>query len=230
MSETDSFIDEVSEEVRRDRLFALYRRYGWIGVAIIVLIVGGASWNEWSKARAEAEAQAFGDALVAALAADDAKGRARALGEVPAGGADSQAVVRALLVAGAAQEAGDREGALAALQPVIDAPTAPAVYRDLARLKAVVLGGADMDPAERDATLADLARPGATYRLLAEEQQALILLQAGQADEATLKFRAIAEDAEAPNALRGRILEILTVLGAGGEAGEELTEQGASGP
>ena len=29
MSDTDSFIDEVTEEVRRDALFAQFRRYGW---------------------------------------------------------------------------------------------------------------------------------------------------------------------------------------------------------
>ena len=44
MSETDSFIDEVTEEVRRDKLFALFRKYGWIGIAAVLLIVGGAAW------------------------------------------------------------------------------------------------------------------------------------------------------------------------------------------
>ena len=67
LSENDSFIDEVTEEVRRDRLFALFRKYGWIGVVAIVLIVGTAAWNEWSKARAEARSQAFGDAIGTAL-------------------------------------------------------------------------------------------------------------------------------------------------------------------
>ena len=36
MSNPDSFIDEVTEEVRRDRLFAMFRKYGWIGVAIVL--------------------------------------------------------------------------------------------------------------------------------------------------------------------------------------------------
>ena len=71
MSETDSFIDEVTEEVRRDRLFAIFRKYGWIGILTIVVIVGGASWTEWKKAKAEAAAQSFGDALVAAMTNND---------------------------------------------------------------------------------------------------------------------------------------------------------------
>ena len=36
MSDTDSFIDEVNEEVRRDRLYHLLRRYGWIAALAIV--------------------------------------------------------------------------------------------------------------------------------------------------------------------------------------------------
>ena len=67
MSNTDSFIEEVTEEVRRDRLFGLFRKYGWIGGVVVLGIVGGAAWNEWSKARNEARAQAFGDAIIDAL-------------------------------------------------------------------------------------------------------------------------------------------------------------------
>ncbi len=33
MSSQDSFVDEVTDELRRDRLFAAFRKYGWIGVA-----------------------------------------------------------------------------------------------------------------------------------------------------------------------------------------------------
>ena len=47
--ETDSFIDEVTEEVRRDRLFALFRRFGWIALAIILIIVAGTAWREYSS-------------------------------------------------------------------------------------------------------------------------------------------------------------------------------------
>ena len=49
--DTDSFIDEVTDEVRRDRLYLLMRRYGWIGVLVIVVIVGGAAWREKRAAR-----------------------------------------------------------------------------------------------------------------------------------------------------------------------------------
>ena len=58
MHESDSFISEVSEEVRRDRLYAGLRRYGWLIAALVVLIVGGAAFNEWRKLSRQASAQA----------------------------------------------------------------------------------------------------------------------------------------------------------------------------
>ena len=50
VSDTDSFIDEVSEEIRREKLFKTFRKYGWIGVALVVIVVGGTGYREYSRA------------------------------------------------------------------------------------------------------------------------------------------------------------------------------------
>lgn len=63
MSDTDSFIDEVTEEVRRDRMYLLLRRWGWVGVAAVALIVGGAAFNEYRKSRDTAQ-QDLGDSIL----------------------------------------------------------------------------------------------------------------------------------------------------------------------
>ncbi len=120
----------------------------------------------------------------------------------------------AFLQAAEAEASGDRAGAVAALRSVLDNADLPALYRDLAQLKLLILDGAAMDPAMRDQALATLAVPGAPYRTLAMEQQALVLLEAGKTDEAITLFRAIAEDADVAQAQRGRIGQILTTLGA----------------
>ncbi|MEM9242349.1 MAG: hypothetical protein AAGB07_20465, partial [Pseudomonadota bacterium] len=79
MSDTDSFIEEVTEEVRREKLFRMVKRYGWIAVLLVILLVGGATWNELRKASEREAAQNFGDAIIAALSPEDRLERADAL-------------------------------------------------------------------------------------------------------------------------------------------------------
>ena len=105
MSDTDSFIDEVNEEVRRDRMFNLFRRYGWIAVAAVLLLVGGAAWNEWRASQEQAQAEAMGDAIVAALNLETASARAAALQEIEV--TQASAIVQLL---SAAQLASDDRG------------------------------------------------------------------------------------------------------------------------
>ena len=206
MSESDSFIDEVTEEVRRDRLFAFLRRYGWIGILGVVLIVSGAGYVEWQKARAEARAEAFGDAVLAAMEAED---RAAALAAVPADGAQV-AVVRLL----AAAEGTPGPETLARLQALASDTALPANLRALAQIKAVLLAGDAMTPAVRDATLAELAMPGAPFRGLAMEQQALALLADGQRDAAIALARQILLEPELTAGLQQRVTQLIVALGA----------------
>ena len=60
MSDTDSFIEEVTEEVRRDRLYKFLRKYAWVGILEVVTIVGGTAYLEFKKAQARTEAEAVG--------------------------------------------------------------------------------------------------------------------------------------------------------------------------
>ena len=84
VSNNDSFIDEVTEEVRRDRLFAAFRKYGWIGLVLVLGVVGGAAWTEWQKAQSASRAQAFGDAMLDAMDLGAPEDRAAAMAAIPA--------------------------------------------------------------------------------------------------------------------------------------------------
>jgi hypothetical protein len=212
VSNSDSFIDEVTEEVRRDRLFAAFRRYGWIAILVVLLIVGAAAWNEWRKAEARSAAEALGDRILAALDQTDPIARAAALAEVPATG-DAAALV-GLLGASAQRDGGDTAAATARLALLEADPAVGQIYRQVATLKRVMLDGTNgAPPADRIAALTPLTAPGAPFRMLAEEQIALAEAEAGDAGAAILRLRALlAEDGVSPG-LRARASQTIVALG-----------------
>ncbi|WP_103255665.1 hypothetical protein [Tabrizicola aquatica] len=209
MSNPDSFIEEVTEEVRRDRLFGLFRKYGWIGVLVVVAIVAGAAWNEWSKSRAEARAEAFGDALIDALDQGTPDERRAALEAISVDG--QQGAILQLILASDPQA--DRAATLAALERLAADATLPASYRDLAVLRRVTVAGAEMPLADRRTALQGIATPGRPYRTLAEEQLAYLLIEEGQRDAAIAALQALMQDQKSSGALRARAGQVITALG-----------------
>ena len=212
MSDTDSFIDEVTEEVRRDRLFGYLRRYGWIAVLVIVAVVGAAAFNEYRKAQAAAQAQALGDSMLAALNNDDAGDRAAALAALSAETPDAQAVL-SLMQAGAFADAGQTDEAIGALEQVEGSADIPMVYRQIANFRRLLLQSETADLETRRAGFAALAVPGVPFRLLAEEQLALIDIEASDSAAALDRYRAMMEDAEASPGLQRRALQAIVALG-----------------
>lgn len=211
MSHPDSFIDEVTEEVRRDRLFAFFRTYGWIPMLAVVLIVAGAAWREYTKAQNAAAARAFGDAMQTALAQNDPTARMKALEALHAEG--GRAAILEFLTAGAAAEAGDTQAATSALDAVVGDASLPQRYRDLAALKRVVVAGDTMTAEARTAALTPLAEAGRPYRPLALEQLALIAVAGRDTVGAITQFKAILPEPQVTPGLRRRATAMIVALG-----------------
>ena len=206
MSNTDSFIDEVTEEVRRDRLFGYFRRYGWIPAVIIVALVGGTAYNEWSKAQVAQVAQARGDALLDALELEDEAERAAAFSALAR--EDEDALVAKLLAAGV-----ETEQAVDLLRSVADDGRQPQYIRDLARLKmASTEGLLTLD--EAAAILVELSEPGGVYRNVATELLVAVELQRGDTAAALKLLQAHVQDAEASSEQIQRMGELIEALGA----------------
>lgn len=211
MSESDSFIDEVSEAVRRDRLFAWVRRYGWIAVLLVVLLVGGAAWNEWRKAAERARAQAFGDAILAALEVPDRAARSAALAAIAAPGAGGRAVLTLLAVAETGAE--NPAAAAGALLALAEDTQVPQVYRQLATLKALAIPGSGLSPQDRRSRLDGMTGAGGLVRLLAEEQLAWLDIESGAPAVALERLQRIVQDAEATASQRQRAAQLIVALG-----------------
>ncbi|MEM9779870.1 MAG: hypothetical protein AAF813_08120 [Pseudomonadota bacterium] len=212
MSNSDSFLEEVTEEVRRDRMIQFLRRNAlWIGLALVV-IIGGAVFFEWRKSAAEAAAQARGNALWAALEMEDATARAEALAAVEMTGSYGLAFLN-MQRAAALLAAEDRAGAVALLEQIAASPDSTAALRDVARLKLVSLAGDTMPEQERLDILAQLLVDGHALRGAALEQRALIRLMSGDMAAAEADLQAVLIDARTPDVAKQRVSQLLGVLG-----------------
>ena len=227
MSNPDSFIDEVTEEVRRDRLYAMFRKYGWIGGLLVLGIVGGAAYVEWEKSKAVARAEGFGEAMLDALDVGGTAERRAAMAAVPADG--TQAALKALMLA--SDPAGDlpqsKAEALAALEALIADASQPEIYRDMATLRQVMVAGADLPLADRRAALEGISAPGRAFRVMAAEQLAYLLIEEGNGEGAIAALSALMQDQEATQGVRARAAQMITALGGSlPDMAEPVPDQG----
>ncbi|QDL92374.1 hypothetical protein FDP22_11655 [Paroceanicella profunda] len=207
MSDTDSFIDEVSDELRRERLFRLFRKWGPYVIAALVLLVAASAWNEWRKSQETAAAEARGAAIAAALEAKDPEARLTALDAVDGG------VAVAFLKAQALAESGKTDAAVAMLDTIIAAGAAGQIYHDAATLKKLSLQRDGLTPEQRIGTLELLVGPDAPFRLVALEMRAVARIEAGDPDGARDDLGAAMADPQASQGLRGRAAALLQAIG-----------------
>ena len=212
MSDTDSFLQEVSEELRRDKLYRNMRKYGWIGLLLVVIIVGGAAYREYQKSQAAERAQLFGSSILNALNEQKSEDRISKLQKIKAPSDNAKAILAMLLSAEANNEEASIQE-LSNLADVLDDLDVDAQYLDLLNFK-VLLGSAEkMGLEERKIAFLKLSEPGNPFRLLAEEQLVLIELEQGNTDSALEKISQILLDAELTVGLRNRATQMMIALG-----------------
>lgn len=213
-------IDEVEEDLRRERYARLWQRYGWMAVALVIAIVGGtAGWQVWQW-RARTTAQAATAQILEALRDPAAPAAATALSGAMRDGGAGPRTLATLIEAARLATAGDAPGAQARWQAVAADQAADPLYRDLATLLSAMQALDSAEPAQLAARLAPLSAPGNPWRHAAAELVALLAERRGDRAAAIAGFRALAADAEAPAGIRERAAQMLGVLGAA---------QGASG-
>lgn len=214
MSETDSFIREVTEEVQQDRMFKLWKRYGPYvigGIALIVAVSAGLNWLAWQERQAAAER---GGALIAAGPTPAEKA---ALVENVDGPA---AVIAELQYAGALAEAGETAAAIETYRGIASRTDLKRAYTDLAALHAARLASPGQEPDAAIASLDPLLAEDGPYRLLALELRAVIRLNAGETDAARADLETILAAPGLTRGLNARAQQLLAIIGGGGTGNE----------
>ncbi len=212
MSDTDSFIEEVSEEVRRDRLYVFFRKYAWVAILAVVTIVGGTALLEFQKAKAKAEAEALGSAIIVALEVSDEKERAELLGNIEAANSEAKSIV-ALLLAAEEIALDNYDAASRKLNSISDDPSISQIYRDMAKFKFLLISHDRLEVEFLLAGFEELASPGNPFRLLAKEQIALLTLKNTDYDLAIGMLKTILDDAELTDTIKQRVSQLLISLG-----------------
>lgn len=210
---------EVDEEVRRDQFLKLWRRYGSYaiaGAAVLVIAFGGyLGWKDYRLRQAETEGAEFARAL-ADLQAGKVADAAKAFADFAANAGAGYRALALLQEASARLRAKDLGGAIAAYERLAADSGVDGLWRDLARLLAVMQRLGDATPEELDRQLAPLIADGNPWRFTARELAATVRLKAGDRAAAREAFRRVADDAAAPAGARARAAEILAALGEGG--------------
>ncbi len=214
----DSFFREVSEELRQDRVKAIWTRFGtYILAAVILVVVITAAVVGWDRYQT-AQANASGDAYLAALQlARDGKPN-EAITALDALAADSYGAypdLARMSIGGVYQAQGKFDEAVAAFDKVAADAGAPDALRDMAAVRAayvLVDHGALSDVRSR---VERLTGDSEALRFPAREAVALAAWKAEDTETATTLFQQLVDDPGAPNGIISRARLMLDLIAAG---------------
>ena len=191
MVESESFIKEVSEEVKRDKLFKALNKFKWLLFAIIILLVGTVGGYEYYKFDKKRKAQENGEFLVSAIE------NLYNNGETISSEIENKfiAILIKLHEAKYFEEKGDVKRAKTAYNHLIDKHGGNRFFSDYSKFQLYL-----MDPAEslRDIkkieVLDQLSAPDSPMKLLALEQKLYLYVKANDLENIKLLLKLISSD------------------------------------
>jgi hypothetical protein len=210
---------EVDEDVRRDKAMGLWRKYGIyviiLCVAIVVGTAGRVGWREYKTALQAEESARFVMAEQLLQKGETAAAIA-SFQSLAAEASTGYGLIAKFQAAAARIEAGDSAGAVTAFDLIAADDGIDPIFRGLATLQAVMLlidNGATQDLTRRIGDLVDGDLP---WRYSGLEMQAVLKHRDGDMAGARAAFKALSEDAGAPDGMRGRAAQMLAALGGEG--------------
>ena len=218
--QVDLFIEEVTEELQRERAYKLFRTYGPLVGAAVVLIVLAASVNEYLKSAATGAAREAGQTLIGAYDAPDRDARIAAFAKA----AESQEGGPSLLARlheGALQaDAGRAEAAATTFDKAAAQAAASErpLYADLATLRAAMARFDSAPPQELIAALEPLTAEQKPLRAFALELLGLAQAKAGQLEAARTSLEASEAAWGARVEAQRRVRALIEGLGAENDA------------
>lgn len=210
---TDIF-QEVEEDVRREKLEQIWRRYGnyiIAGAAAIVLLT--AALTGWRAYQSRVQADRAREFMEANALLERNPAEAAKAFEAVAEKSGSYGVLARFREAEALLRQGEAKKAAALYDAIAADSRAQTRLRQLATLKSAYLTADSTSLADLRARLAPLTAATGAWRHMARELLAYAALKEGDRKSAAADFRALADDPMAPDGVRSRAATMLGVLG-----------------
>lgn len=218
----DTIFREVDEELRGDRMRAIWKRFGpyLIGaaVAIVLLVAINEGWSWWQNSQAAAASDKFYAALEIADGADVAAAQ-QAFADVEATSPAGYATLARFRQAGLLAKDGKTDEAIAAYDALATSQGNQQI-KSLALVFAANLFVDKGDVAAVQQRVQGIAVPGSPMRNAARETIGLAQFKAGDLDVALATFGEILADPLTNQEMAGRIQVYVA----------QLTAMGAKGP
>ncbi len=215
MTETNLF-QEIQDDLERQRLEALAKKYGGLALAIAVTIILATAavtgWNSWQMQKNQ---QATG-ALLKAMSKEDTEKEDEQVKALEAYanqyGGTSPSALALLHAAKLAAKAGHPDKAIQLYDRLAQDKSADTVFRQFAELMSV---RSQMDigkPEELGSRLEPLTKPDMPWSATAKEYQAYLALRAGDKAKAIQLFAELAQSAAVSASLSARATDMLRYL------------------
>ena len=206
---------EIDEDLRRDRLQEVWKRYGtYILTAAAVIVVATAAWVAWQEyqQRNNVNTTAALHTAMSAARSDNTDAAIGAFAEVSQNGTAGQAALALLQEAALRAGNGDSDNARVLYRNVLDNRSLDAPYHALAAIRLVELDLAEGNPAELLSMLQPLMANDSPWRLTAWELAAYLQRRAGDTEAARGHLQRILDDSDSSASARARAEAFLAQL------------------
>lgn len=212
----EAFMREVDDELRRDQAVRLWRRWGLIGIAAIVVgLIALAAWLFWRNQQYEArglEGEQMAQSLQK-LEAGDIAGANTLLDPLSQSKSKGYRAAAQMALAAAALGKGDTAGAVKRYAAIAADASFDPPYRDLAIIRQTAAEYDTLPPAKVIDRLRPLALPGNAFFGSAGEMTAIAYMRLNQPKVAGTMLAAMAGDPQVPDSVRSRAVQLAAANG-----------------
>lgn len=216
-----TFVQEVDENLRRDRVRDFFKQNGsWLIAALILFLAlcAGIIWYQQHREnRTEAEVE-----QLATIDKDIGVGNSekvpQQLNELSKSGSKGVRATALLTQAALALQQNNSKLAIETYKKISEDSSLPDAYRNAAIIRQTALEFDQLQPQQVIARLQPLVKDGDPWFGSAGEMTALALIKQGKTNDAGQLFARIARDQNAPPSIRNRSIQISGSLGVDSSA------------